>query len=103
MRHALVILALFVALFGPRLRPADYLRAVDTPKTELLWPNGAPGALGTEDLDKPAITFYQPAKPQATGTIVVICPGGGYRAWRWITRAIRWRGGSPRAASRRRS
>ena len=58
----------------------DYLRAVDTPKTERLWPNGAPGAVGTDDLDTPSITFYQPAKPQATGTLVVICPGGGYRA-----------------------
>ncbi len=58
----------------------DYLRAVDTPQTELLWPNGAPGAVGAEDLDKPSITFYQPSKPQATGTLVVICPGGGYGA-----------------------
>lgn len=79
MRHALVILALFAHPFLASAQP-DYLRAVDTPKTELLWPGGAPGAVGTEDLDKPAITFYQPAKAQATGTIVVICPGGGYGA-----------------------
>ena len=31
-------------------------------------------------LDKPTVTLYQPARPQATGTLVVICPGGGYRA-----------------------
>ena len=78
MRHALLILALS-ALPGPAVAQ-DYLRAVDTPKTELLWPNGAPGAVGAEDLDKPSITFYQPSKPQATGTLVVICPGGGYGA-----------------------
>ena len=72
-------LALLVLLAPPAIAQ-DYLRAVDTPKTELLWPGGAPGAVGAEDLDKPAITFYQPAKPQATGTIVVICPGGGYGA-----------------------
>ncbi len=78
MRPSLLILAL-VALASPAAAQ-DYLRAVDTPKTELLWPNGAPGAVGAEDLDKPSITFYQPSKPQATGTIVVICPGGGYGA-----------------------
>ena len=72
-------LALLVLLAPPAIAQ-DYLRAVDTPKTELLWPGGAPGAVGAEDLDKPAITFYQPAKSQATGTIVVICPGGGYGA-----------------------
>jgi len=81
MRHALVILALIAhSLLVPPALAQDYMRPVDTPKTELLWPGGAPGAVGTEDLDKPAITFYQPAKPQATGTIVVICPGGGYGA-----------------------
>ncbi len=57
----------------------DYLRAVDTPKTELLWPDGAPGALGPDDADKPSLTIYQPNRSQATGTLVVICPGGGYQ------------------------
>jgi len=77
MRHALLILALSV-LPCPAVAQ-DYLRAVDTPKTELLWPGGAPGALGTEDVDKPALTLYQPNRTQATGTLVVICPGGGYQ------------------------
>jgi len=47
------------------------------PKTELLWPDGAPGAVGNEDADRPALTTYLPATP--TGTAVVVCPGGGYR------------------------
>jgi len=47
------------------------------PKTELLWPNGAPGAVGNEDVDRPALTTWLPATPN--GTAVVICPGGGYR------------------------
>jgi acetyl esterase/lipase len=47
------------------------------PKTELLWPDGAPGAVGNEDADRPALTTYLPAVP--TGTAVVVCPGGGYR------------------------
>jgi acetyl esterase/lipase len=50
------------------------------PKTELLWPQGAPGALGDEDKDKPSITIYLPDRAKATGTAVVVCPGGGYSA-----------------------
>jgi acetyl esterase/lipase len=47
-------------------------------KTELLWPEGVPGALGNEDADKPSLTFYLPAPARAVGTGVVVCPGGGY-------------------------
>lgn len=46
----------------------------------LLWPNGAPGAVGEEDADKPAIRIYLPPEDQRTGAAVVICPGGGYGA-----------------------
>jgi acetyl esterase/lipase len=56
----------------------DYLAPVNNPTTELLWPNGAPGALGTEDVDKPTLIVYLPAKPQGTGTGIVVCPGGSY-------------------------
>ena len=48
------------------------------PSPELLWPNGAPGALGTDDGDKPSITPYLAKSPN--GTAVVVCPGGGYGA-----------------------
>jgi acetyl esterase/lipase len=49
------------------------------PKAELLWPAGAPGALGTQPEDQPALTPF--VLPQGTGfgTAVVICPGGGYQ------------------------
>jgi acetyl esterase/lipase len=47
-------------------------------KTELLWPEGTPGAKGQEDADKPSITWYAAAKPN--GAAVLVCPGGGYRA-----------------------
>src|SRR5512139_2822668 len=47
-------------------------------KTELLWPEGAPGALGQEDADKPSLT-WQPA-PKPNGAAVLVCPGGGYGA-----------------------
>lgn len=48
------------------------------PKVELLWPDGAPGAVGTEDADKPSLTLWLPPADKANGAAVVICPGGGY-------------------------
>jgi acetyl esterase/lipase len=43
---------------------------------EPLWPNGAPGAVGAQDEDKPTITPFLAKSPN--GTAVIICPGGGY-------------------------
>ncbi|MFN0019973.1 MAG: alpha/beta hydrolase [Pirellulaceae bacterium] len=48
------------------------------PKTELLWPAGAPGAKGTEAKDKPTLIIYLPEKEKANGGAIVVCPGGGY-------------------------
>jgi acetyl esterase/lipase len=45
-----------------------------------LWPEGAPGALGTADKDIPTLTPYFPEAAKATGAAIVICPGGGYGA-----------------------
>jgi acetyl esterase/lipase len=44
----------------------------------VLWPDGAPGALGKEDKDIPTLTPYFPEPGKATGAAMVICPGGGY-------------------------
>lgn len=52
--------------------------ALGEPKTELLWPDGAPHAKGDADGDKPSLTIYLPPEDKATGAAVVICPGGGY-------------------------
>ena len=43
-----------------------------------LWPQGAPGALGTAPKDIPTITPYLPSPGKATGAALLICPGGGY-------------------------
>ena len=45
----------------------------------LLWPRGAPGAVGTEPEDKPKLTLYRVPAERATGAAVVVCPGGSYR------------------------
>jgi acetyl esterase/lipase len=48
------------------------------PKTELLWPNGAPGANGTEEKDKPKLIIWSPEEEKNCGVAIVVCPGGGY-------------------------
>jgi acetyl esterase/lipase len=57
---------------------AGLARAEDPP-TVLLWPEGAPGAVGNEPVDRPLLTVYLPERERATGAAVVICPGGGYQ------------------------
>lgn len=42
--------------------------------TLLLWPYGAPLAVGAEDVDKPVLLRY----PGRGDAAVVLCPGGGY-------------------------
>lgn len=53
-------------------------QAAAEPKEELLWPKGAPGAVGTEAADKPTLTVFLPPADKANGAAVVVCPGGGY-------------------------
>ncbi len=48
------------------------------PEPVLLWPQGAPRAIGKEDIDRPSLRIYLPTQETATGAGVVICPGGGY-------------------------
>jgi acetyl esterase/lipase len=65
----ILMFTLFVALVQGQPAPA--------PKMELLWPNGAPGALGNEESDRPSLTVYLP-QSKAMNSGVVVCPGGGY-------------------------
>lgn len=44
----------------------------------LLWPDGAPGAIGKEPLDIPTLTSFPAPKDKATGAAVIVLPGGGY-------------------------
>jgi acetyl esterase/lipase len=62
-----------------------------TPEVIYLWENGAPGFESRKDVpevakeywvrnvNNPSITVYLPPKEKATGTGVVIAPGGGFR------------------------
>jgi acetyl esterase/lipase len=48
------------------------------PKEITLWPDGAPGALGSEPTDTPILRIWQPSPDKDAHVGVVICPGGGY-------------------------
>jgi acetyl esterase/lipase len=63
----------------------------DEPKEIPLWPNGAPGFEDrrteapvakdyyVRNIHNPSLTVFLPPEEKATGTAVVICPGGGHR------------------------
>jgi len=44
----------------------------------ILWPDGAPAAVGKEPADVPTLTVFAAPKDKATGAAVIVCPGGGY-------------------------
>jgi acetyl esterase/lipase len=52
--------------------------AAQATQTIILWPKGAPAAIGTGEADIPTLTVHLPAPEKATGAAVIICPGGGY-------------------------
>lgn len=49
-------------------------------RAELLWPQGAPGAIADRPEDRPLLFVFLPEKGKAVGTAVCVCPGGGYGA-----------------------
>jgi acetyl esterase/lipase len=55
-----------------------WLPPLDEPKPLRLWEGKAPHAVGDDPADVPMLTPYLPPKDKATGTAVVVCPGGGY-------------------------
>jgi len=79
----LVGLTLAVITFAPAIFFSGAAAAVSSPESSsqnvvVLWPDGAPGAVGNEDADRPTLDVYLPPPAKATGTAVIICPGGGY-------------------------
>jgi acetyl esterase/lipase len=69
-----LLLAVIMALLPPAWSQPPARSANEI----LLWPNGAPGALGDRPEDKPSLTPFLTVSGNATGSAVVICPGGGY-------------------------
>ncbi len=74
--RSIMTMAVVVLVFS-----AGSVMAVDkAAKTEdiVLWPEGAPGALGKDEGDIPIISIHRPAKGKENGAAVIVCPGGGY-------------------------
>jgi acetyl esterase/lipase len=70
---------LICVLLTTWLLPAQRREGPEAP-VELLWPDGAPGAVGEEEKDKPALIVYLAQPDRVVGTAIVVCPGGGYGA-----------------------
>ena len=65
-------------LFLLLLIPAIWMTAQTTNDTLVIFPDGAPGAMGNTSKDIPTLTVFRPQHPN--GAAVVICPGGAYVA-----------------------
>src|SRR5678816_1653878 len=44
----------------------------------ILWPDGAPGATGISDEDKPAVIPFIPEASKQNGAAILVVPGGGF-------------------------
>lgn len=73
-----LMLAVMTAVGAGSMSGQQVMSHAIAAQTVLLWPDGAPGAKGTEDVDKPSLTIYLPSGINATKTGVVVAPGGGY-------------------------
>lgn len=76
---------IFIAAAGMAIAAARSATAASDPRdprtpdaSVLLWPGMAPIGDGTQEKSTASIRVFLPPKAQATGTAVVICPGGGY-------------------------
>jgi acetyl esterase/lipase len=74
-RPILQLLLFAFVLVGCQLAPAA--EPFEGP-VELLWPDGAPGAVGAEPADKPWLSIHRPPGDKMNGAAVIVCPGGGY-------------------------
>lgn len=57
---------------------APVLAAAPGPTPMPLWPEGAPGAKGTEPADVPTIAVFPAANTDGPAAAIIVCPGGGY-------------------------
>lgn len=69
---ALLMAPVFLSVWAPARPEPLQIQEV------LLWPNGAPGAVGNQDADRPSLLLYVPPAANTLRSAVVICPGGGY-------------------------
>lgn len=70
MVQILLMLVLYLVALSVRAAPEAPI---------VLWPDGAPGAVGKSPTDIPTLTPYLAPRDKATGAAIVVCPGGGYQ------------------------
>jgi acetyl esterase/lipase len=75
MNIRLILRSIAVALLCVAIATISYAQQTSFP----LWSNTAPGAQGNSPEDIPTLTPYLADKSSATGTAVVVCPGGSYQ------------------------
>jgi acetyl esterase/lipase len=69
--------ALLLALLAAATVQAQQSTLVDG-QTIPLWSGRAPGAIGNDESDIPALTVYLPRTMAAATPAMIVCPGGGY-------------------------
>ena len=84
MRRYLLLFTAFasVCLLGgtaQSAKPSHLKPPTGSARTILLWPTGAPGAVGTQDQDIPKLYVYPALGRDSSQTAVIVMPGGGYR------------------------
>ena len=79
-RSILAIAALILLAIGAAFVLLEGVRdGISAPEQIALWPGGAPGASGNDAADAPSLAVFLPPGWRASGTGMVICPGGAYR------------------------
>ena len=76
-RRTIAIILLFISCAAFAFGQAHRDLTTET-QTILLWENGAPGAQGQGEDDRPTLTAYRPWQPNLLGTSVIVAPGGSY-------------------------
>ena len=74
------VMALSSGLARAQQPPAPRPIVNADPQTMALWEAGAPGALGTDEADRPTLTLFRAEGRQTPGASVIVAPGGGYGA-----------------------
>ncbi len=74
MKHASILTVIALACLTVRVPAAEPAAA----EKVLLWPGRAPVGAGGFETTNVTITVHRPTADRATGTALVICPGGGY-------------------------
>lgn len=106
LRKTVFSFSLLFSLFLPILMASPAL-AADTPQVIYLYPPGSPTLKGSQEKEiltppnpkpgehysiknvhNPSIEVYLPAPDKATGTAMVVAPGGGHRELGWFTEGL---------------